>query len=56
MSSDHQTYQGHPVDEIEEDEKILESPMTGNVYRVTKWVDKGDGKFVAIEKELVDDE
>jgi len=48
--------EGHSPSDIETGEKILESPLTGNTYRVTKWVDQGDGKFVAIEKELIDDE
>lgn len=42
-------------DEIEEGEKYLRSPMTGQWYRVTRWVDKGDGKFVAISKDEVDE-
>ena len=50
-----ETYQGHPVEDIETGEKIMQSPLTGNTYKVTKWVDKGDGKFVALEKELVED-
>ncbi len=48
--------QGHSPEDIETGEKILESPLTGNTYRVTKWVDQGDGKFISIEKELVEDE
>lgn len=45
--------EGHSPDDIETGEKILESPLTGNKYCVTKWVDKGDGQFIAIEKELI---
>lgn len=56
LCPDHQTVQGHPKEDIETGERIMESPLTGNTYRVTKWVDKGDGKVVALEKELVDDE
>ena len=48
--------QGHDPSDVETGEKYLESPLTGNTYRVTKWVDQGEGKFIAIEKELVDDE
>lgn len=48
--------QGHSPDDVETGEKILESPLTGNKYRVTKWVDQGDGQFIAIEKELVQDD
>lgn len=50
-----QTIQGYPEEDIETGERIMESPITGNRYRVTKWVDKGEGKAVAIEKELVED-
>jgi len=48
--------EGHDPSDVETGEKYLESPLTGNKYRVTKWVDQGDGKFIAIEKELVNDE
>lgn len=48
--------QGHHPDNIETGEKILQSPLTGKEYRVTKWVDQGDGQFIAIEKELTADD
>lgn len=47
------TTQGYADDEIETGERYMESPLTGDTYRVTKWVPKGDGKIVALEKELV---
>lgn len=45
--------QGYPVEDIETGEKILTSPITGHRYRVTRWVNKGDGKFVALEKQRI---
>lgn len=33
---------------------ILHSPRTGYTYRVTKYIDLGDGKFEALEKERVE--
>lgn len=42
-------------DDVQTGEKRLHSPLTGKTYRVTKWIPKGDGKFVAIEKEVVDE-
>jgi len=38
---------------MEDDNKVLESPITGNLYYVTEWEDKGDGKFVANEKQRI---
>lgn len=35
-------------------EKIMESPVTGTTYRVTKWIDKGEGRCVAVQKEEID--
>jgi hypothetical protein len=52
-TSDTGTY-GYPEELIEEGERIMESPITGEKYRVTKWVDKGEDKCIAIEKELLD--
>lgn len=37
-------------------ERYMTSPLTGTTYRVTKWVDTGDGKAVALEKEEIDEE
>lgn len=42
--------------DIEFGERIAESPVTGERYRVTAWKDKGDGKMVAFEKEPLEDE
>jgi len=36
---------------VETGEQISESPVTGEKYRVTKWIDHGEGKITAIEKE-----
>lgn len=35
-------------------ERYAKSPLDGSIYRVTKWIDDGDGKIRAREKELVD--
>lgn len=40
--------------EVRTGERYAKSPMTGNYYRVTKWVDKGDGKIQARQKFEVD--
>jgi len=37
-------------DEVETGERYAKSPMTGTWYRVTKWVDHGDGKIQARAK------
>lgn len=47
--------QDYPDGDIQTGEKILESPITGNLYRVTKWVERGEGKFIALEKSTVID-
>lgn len=36
---------------MENDEnKVMESPLTDKIYYVTEWDEKGDGKYVAHEK------
>ena len=45
-----------PDQQIESGTRVLQSPTTGIVYRVTKWIDKGDGKYVAVEKEPLPEE
>ena len=40
--------------EVEHGIRYAKSPMTGNYYRVTAWVDHGDGKIQAREKYEVD--
>lgn len=42
---------GYHESQIREGEIVRESPITGETYRVTKWVDKGDDRIVALEKE-----
>jgi sugar lactone lactonase YvrE len=46
------------VDEerIEEGERFAQSPITGATYRVTRWVEVGDGRIVAIEKERIEED
>ncbi len=46
-----ETIQGHPAEAVETGEKIMQSPMTDTLYRVTRWVEKGDDRVVAIDKE-----
>jgi len=46
--------QGYPANEVETGERIGESPTTGQRYRLTKWVDQGDGQLVALEKEPIE--
>lgn len=36
-------------------DRVMESPATGEKYRVTKWVDLGDGKVTALEKEPIEE-
>jgi hypothetical protein len=43
--------QGYCPHEIETGEKICRSELTSTVYRVTRWVELGDGKIVALHKE-----
>ena len=40
--------------DIETGIRYAKSPMTGTYYRVTKWIDHGDGKIQAREKHEVD--
>jgi hypothetical protein len=47
-------YRGYPIDEIQTGERIMESPVTGEKFRVTMWVEKGSDRCIALEKEEVD--
>ena len=40
--------------EVAHGERYAKSPLTGKYYRVTSWVDLGDGKIQSREKEEVD--
>jgi hypothetical protein len=42
------------MDDVEQGERYAKSPLTGNFYRVTAWVDRGDGKITAVTKEEVE--
>jgi len=42
------------TDDTETGIRYAKSPTTGNYYRVTEWVDHGDGKITAREKHEVD--
>lgn len=46
--------QGFCPHEIESGEVGMYSRLTDTYYRVTKWVEQGDGKFIALEKESKD--
>jgi hypothetical protein len=37
----------------EDDNRVLESPITGKLYYVTEWEEKDGGKFVAHEKQRI---
>jgi len=47
------TAEGYREDEIREEPRVFESPVTGNRYIAERWVPQGDGKFVSIEKRKV---
>lgn len=42
------------TEQVETGERYAQSPITGDYYRVTQWVDHGDGKIQARQKEEVD--
>lgn len=35
-------------------EQLMQSPMTETTYRVTRWIDAGDGNVIALSKEEVE--
>jgi hypothetical protein len=43
-------------DQIETGERILKSPITDELYRVTKWVELDEGQYLAIDKERYEPE
>lgn len=48
-------YRGYPVEEIETGNRIMESPVTGQRYRVYAWVEREDGRAIALQKTEVSD-
>lgn len=40
---------------IQTGEQLMQSPMTGTTYRVTRWIDAGDGNVIALSKQEVED-
>jgi len=46
--------QGYCPYKIETGERIVRSEVTDTVYRVTKWVDKGDGRLLSLHKEEIE--
>lgn len=47
--------QGYPEGDVQTGERILVSPLTGQPYIVTKWVERGGNRFVAIDKRPIED-
>lgn len=37
----------------EDDGRVMESPVTGELYYVTEWEERGESKFVAHRKEKI---
>lgn len=46
--------QGYCPYEIETGERITESPLTGETYRVTRWVEPQEDRIIALQKEPVE--
>lgn len=46
--------QGFCPYEIETGERFMESELTGETYRVTRWVERGEGKVISLQKEPVE--
>lgn len=38
---------------MEDENKVLQSPITDELYYVTEWEERGDGKFVAHRKQKI---
>jgi hypothetical protein len=49
-------HRGYGPDQVREGEVFKQSPITGTIYRVTKWVEKEGGGIVALEKTPVTDD
>lgn len=45
--------EGYPEEDIHRGTRYATSPLTGTTYLVTEWVEKGEGRLVAIKKEEV---
>jgi len=41
---------------VERGERLKQSPVTGQMFVVRKWIDLGDGKITALAKEPAEDE
>ncbi|MGQ3723556.1 hypothetical protein [Natrialba aegyptia] len=39
--------------EIETGDRVMHSDLSGYSYRVTKWVPRGEGKFIALQKKRI---
>lgn len=42
------------TDEVKTGDIVKECPVTGEAYRVTEWIERGD-RVIALEKELIED-
>ena len=40
---------------IETGERLMDNPATDMTYRVTRWIDAGDGNVIALSKQEVED-
>lgn len=40
--------------DVQTGEKLMQSPITDTIYRVTRWIEQEDGKAVALDKEIAD--
>lgn len=47
--------QGYPADKVQTGERVMESPITDQKYLVTMWVEKGEDRVIALEKEEIDE-
>jgi hypothetical protein len=41
------------VANVETGEKLVESPATGETYKATQWIERDDGRILALEKQPV---
>jgi len=48
------SYEKYHEDEVKEGEIVKKSPITGDLYRVTRWVERGEGRVIALENELME--
>jgi len=44
------------TEEVVRGERVCRSALSGSFFLVTKWIDDGDGKVTALQKEEISDE